>query len=226
VRAWRFGAPGAAAGLGSREELLEAYGAAGGEDIGAERLRWWEVLGTLKWGIMCIVQARSHLSGASRSVELAAIGRRVCENAWDLLELLTGPCPDPAPSIELLAADTSVPPHGAPGAAGLVEAVREFLEGDVAAATEGRVRFHARVAANALRIVERELAAGPGQADRHRARLTALGAADDRELADAIRAGAFVGRHDELVAALRASVADQLAVANPGYRGESGNRAS
>jgi hypothetical protein len=46
-------------------------------------------LGTLKWGIMCIVQATTHLSGAVRSVELAAIGRRVCENEWDLLELVT-----------------------------------------------------------------------------------------------------------------------------------------
>ena len=51
-------------------------------------MRWWEVLGTLKWGIICIVQAFTHLSGATRSVELATIGRRVCENEWDLLELL------------------------------------------------------------------------------------------------------------------------------------------
>ena len=49
-------------------------------------------------------------------------------------------------------------PHDVPDLAGLVEAVREFLEGDVAAATTGRVHFHARVATNVLRIVERELA--------------------------------------------------------------------
>jgi hypothetical protein len=46
------------------------------------------VLGTLKWGIMCIMQASAHLSGASRSHELAAIGRRVCENEHDLLALM------------------------------------------------------------------------------------------------------------------------------------------
>jgi hypothetical protein len=46
-------------------------------------------MGTLKWGVMCIMQASIHLSGAERSVELAAIGRRVCENEWDLLELVT-----------------------------------------------------------------------------------------------------------------------------------------
>jgi hypothetical protein len=34
------------------------------------------------------MQAMAHTSGALRSVELAAIGRRVCENEWDLLNLL------------------------------------------------------------------------------------------------------------------------------------------
>ena len=52
--------------------------------------RSWEVLGTLKWGIMCIGQAQAHLSGAARSHELAAIGRRVCENEYDLFLALEG----------------------------------------------------------------------------------------------------------------------------------------
>ena len=34
------------------------------------------------------MQVLTHVSGALRSVELAAIGRRVCEVEWDLLELL------------------------------------------------------------------------------------------------------------------------------------------
>jgi hypothetical protein len=38
--------------------------------------------------VICIVQAMTHVSGAVRSVELAAIGRRVCEVEWDLMELL------------------------------------------------------------------------------------------------------------------------------------------
>ena len=83
VRAWRFGSPLPVAGVGEYEELFDAYGG-----VEREVVRWWEVLGTLKWGIMCIIQASTHLSGASRSVELAAIGRRVCENEHDLLLLL------------------------------------------------------------------------------------------------------------------------------------------
>jgi len=107
--------------------------------------------------------------------------------------------------------------HDAPTAAQLVEAVREFLEGDVMAATEGRVRFHARVAGRVLAIVERELAAGDAPDRAHAARLTALGVTDDAELAAAIRAGDLDDRWDEVAAAVRAEVADKLAVANPTY---------
>ena len=90
VRAWRFGAPPsmAAGGLGTVEEFIAAYEQAGGAAVDRAALRWWLVLGTLKWGIICRYQAERHLSGQTRSVELAAIGRRVCENEWDILDLL------------------------------------------------------------------------------------------------------------------------------------------
>jgi aminoglycoside phosphotransferase (APT) family kinase protein len=88
VRAWRFGASLPVAGLGRYAELFDAYRGAGGREVEPAVVRWWEVLGTLKWGIMCVMQADAHLSGRSRSHELAAIGRRVCENEHDLLLLL------------------------------------------------------------------------------------------------------------------------------------------
>ncbi len=90
VRAWRFGAPAelAAGGLGSIEDFITAYERADGTSVDRAALRWWQVLGTLKWGIICRYQAERHLSGQTRSVELAAIGRRVCETEWDVLDLL------------------------------------------------------------------------------------------------------------------------------------------
>ncbi len=90
IRAWRFGAPRAlgAGGLGSIEDFLAAYAAAGGILIDATEFRWWLVLETLHWGVICRFQAQRHLSGQSPSVELATIGRRVCETEWDLLNLL------------------------------------------------------------------------------------------------------------------------------------------
>ncbi|MBV8303223.1 MAG: phosphotransferase family protein, partial [Acidimicrobiia bacterium] len=89
VRAWRFGVGDRpVGGFGARADLYAAYGRASGRAVEPDVVRWWEVLGTLKWGVMCIAQAFTHLSGTVRSVELAAIGRRVCENEWDLLELI------------------------------------------------------------------------------------------------------------------------------------------
>ena len=88
VKAWRFGSALPVGGFGTVEQLVTAYEGAGGGPVDAASLHWWQVLGTLRWGIICIVQALTHTSGALRSVELAAIGRRVCEVEWDLLELL------------------------------------------------------------------------------------------------------------------------------------------
>ncbi len=90
IRAWRFGAPASlgAGGLGSIEDFLSAYQEASGSTVDRLAFNWWLVLATLRWGVICRYQAERHLSGQARSVELAAIGRRVCETEWDLLDLL------------------------------------------------------------------------------------------------------------------------------------------
>jgi len=105
--------------------------------------------------------------------------------------------------------------HGRPTAAELVAAAAEFLETDVRAATSGQVNFHARVAANALRIVERELL--DTGADAARAALAQLGFDDEAQLAEAIRAGRLDERDDEVRSCLRTLVSRRLAVAHPGY---------
>ena len=105
--------------------------------------------------------------------------------------------------------------HGRPTAAELIAAVAEFLDGEVRSTTTGAVNFHALVAANALRIVERELL--DSQADAPQAALTALGYPDEDALAVAIRAGDLDGRDAELMSCLRELVRHRLAVAHPGY---------
>src|SRR4051812_45323643 len=98
-----------------------------------------------------------------------------------------------------------------PDTAELVAAVREFLEGDVMAATEGRVQFHTRVAVNVLNIVERELQLGPQLEPGEQARAAALLGHDgdaavlERDLAAAIRSGALDDRIDEVRAHVRAT---------------------
>lgn len=86
---WRFGASEKrAGGFGTLEQLLEGYAAAGGTEIAPERVLWWEVLASIKWAVGCLMMQRVFESGADRSVERAAIGRRVSENDVDLLHLI------------------------------------------------------------------------------------------------------------------------------------------
>jgi len=89
VRAWRFGNDDRqAGGFGTRRELLEAYAEAGGGEVDEAALRFWELFGTLKWGVVCMSQAAIYLRGDDPSMELAAIGRRVAETEYDVLNLL------------------------------------------------------------------------------------------------------------------------------------------
>ncbi|MFG1678982.1 phosphotransferase family protein [Nonomuraea sp. NPDC049269] len=88
VKAWRFGSPLPVGGFGDYDDLITSYEKAGGRPVDRDALRWWETFGVLKWGVICVMQTMRHLRGGARSVELAAIGRRVCENEWDLLRLL------------------------------------------------------------------------------------------------------------------------------------------
>jgi hypothetical protein len=71
-----------------------------------------------------------------------------------------------------------------------------------------------------LNMVERELRRGAEQASAHAARLATLGVRSERELSDAIASGALDDRLGEVVAVVRATVADKLAVANPRYAGD------
>lgn len=108
--------------------------------------------------------------------------------------------------------------HGRPTAAELIAAVAEFLETDVRDSTVGQVNFHARVAANVLRIVERELLADSD--DGVETALARVGCADEAQLAAAIRSGELDGDSDQVQSALRALVGRRLAAAHPGYQDE------
>jgi aminoglycoside phosphotransferase (APT) family kinase protein len=89
VKSWRFGVTDRrVGGFGEVDDLLAAYRTEGGRDVDPVELRYWEAMGTLKWGVICEVQAFTHLQGAVRSVELATLGRRVAEMEWDLLDLI------------------------------------------------------------------------------------------------------------------------------------------
>ena len=114
------------------------------------------------------------------------------------------------------AARPASPPFGRPTAAELVEAVREYLEAEVMERSEGGARFEARVARNALGVVERELRLGTGA--RRRARRATARPGVRRRRRPGRGASARATLDDEwepVAAALAASARDQLLVANP-----------
>ena len=229
VRSWRFGnvdLP--VGGFGNVDTLLDAYVAAGGRLVDPEHLRYWETFGTLKWGVICGGQAFTHLSGIVRSVELATLGRRIAETEWDVLRLITGAADSDDASAQLRPVEPGSGLQDRPTAAELLEAVREFLEQDVMAATDGRTAFHVRVAVNALGIVERELLLGPAVDAPVCERLTALLDRDAEpralvaQLAERIRDGSLDDRHDEVVGVVVDLVRAKLTVANPRYLDDPG----
>jgi aminoglycoside phosphotransferase (APT) family kinase protein len=89
VRSWRFGQDRLRlGGIAGPEEFLEAYQQLSGRTVPPWSLRYWEVLGNLRWAIGCIAQANRHLSGQAANLELASLGRRTAEMELELLDLL------------------------------------------------------------------------------------------------------------------------------------------
>ena len=88
VNSWRFGEiDKPAGGFGTRAQLCDGYRAAGGT-VEPGHLRFWEVLGTLSWGVSCAAMVETFRSGIDNSVERAMIARRASETELDLLDLL------------------------------------------------------------------------------------------------------------------------------------------
>jgi aminoglycoside phosphotransferase (APT) family kinase protein len=88
VNSWRFGEiDKPVGGFGSREDLFAGYEEAG-RKADPERVKFWEVMGTLRWGVMCCGMMRRFRTGPDHSMERAMIGRRASETEIDLLRLL------------------------------------------------------------------------------------------------------------------------------------------
>jgi aminoglycoside phosphotransferase (APT) family kinase protein len=88
VNSWRFGEiDKPVGGFGTREDLFAGYEAAGRRADPA-RVKFWEVMGTLRWGVMCCGMMQRFRLGPDHSMERAMIGRRSSETEIDLLRLL------------------------------------------------------------------------------------------------------------------------------------------
>jgi len=154
---WRFGhIDKPAFGCADLDSYFAAYEASGGGIVDRARFRFWLVYRTLWWALGCIQMGDIWRSGVDRSLERAVIGRRTSENELDLLLLLE----DDAPETQRIPITLDPPPparrQGEPSSVELLEAVREWIDSDIKAKAEGRSKFMAAVAMNALGMLIRE----------------------------------------------------------------------
>ena len=217
---WRFGRHDkAVGGFGHIDELLEGYAEASGEHADVERLHWWMVFGAFWWAVGTLTMTHFYRQGADRSAERAAIGRRSSECQIDCVNLLI------PGAVRPLVAEETASALQMPRADELLDSTMGFLRDEVAAATQGRVSFLARVAANSLEIVRRELQLGVARREREQRGLETLlgksGGLEDlrRELCEGLRSGDLAMDLPGLAEQLRQSVADQIAIDQPKYPG-------
>lgn len=107
--------------------------------------------------------------------------------------------------------------RGIPTATELAQAVEAFLREEVLPATEDRLAFLVRVAANVTAMLRREIELGPECEAAHARRLQALGVKDDAALCTAIRSGRLDDRMDEVMSAVRSTATERLRIVNPAW---------
>lgn len=89
VNSWRFGNVSLpAGGFGTRAQLFQGYEAESGHPVDVARVRWWQALGSLKWGVTCDAMGLAWRNGTDRSIERLAVARRASEAEADLLALV------------------------------------------------------------------------------------------------------------------------------------------
>lgn len=201
---WRFGhIDKPAFGCSDLETYFAAYEGESGTKVDRARFRFWLVYRTLWWALGCMQMGDIWRTGVDRTLERAVIGRRTSENEIDLLMLLEDDVPEGERMPVVL--DAPVPPRrmGEPSSVELLEALREWVDTDVKPRAEGREKFMAAVAMNALGMLARD-AVNPVPVH-------------DRRLSDDLLTGRATLTTPGLLAKLRRAALSKLANDVPKY---------
>ena len=221
THSWRFGRDHLpVGGFGETAEFFAGYESVSGVPVDAQAVRFWQVFGSFWWAVGCLGMAEHYRNGPDKTVERPAIGRRSSECQVDCVNLLIpGPVQLETPQAQ---------PEAMPGVDELLTSVSDFLREDVMSQTQGRAQFMARVAANSLDIVQREVALAEVCRASEKSRLCGLfGVADTGvelndlrwRLVKTLREGSLPLDSEPLQAHLRATVVNQIAIDQPRYPG-------
>lgn len=210
---WRFaGHDRPAFGLSDLETLFAAYCEAGGIAVDPARFRFWLIYRTLWWALGCLQMGDIWRKGVDASLERAVIARRTAEQELDLLLLLEAELPEAvraaadaephSPSApDQIEGDNG--PAGETSAAEIIGAVADWIAAEVKPGAQGRAKFMAAVAINALGMVRRELETPVAHAD--------------KGLADELLSGTVTLATPGLLARLRSVALAKLANDVPKY---------
>lgn len=89
MRDWRFGKiKNEIGGFAAPEDFYPHYEKATGVKLDPEKIRYWEVMGNIRWAIGAAQQGERHLSGKDKGIEFASIGRRVAEMEFEAMRLI------------------------------------------------------------------------------------------------------------------------------------------
>lgn len=170
VNSWRFGSSALpVGGFGEIDDLLAGYREVSGIEVSRKELAFWQVYGSFWWAMATLQMANTWRSGEAPSLERPVIGRRSSEAQMDCVNLLI-PGVFSLPDMDRPISEGTLLPMQAE----LLEGVAIFLKDEVAVKLDSHNSFLARVAANSLRIAQREFQYGPELAAQEKLRLQAL----------------------------------------------------
>ncbi len=204
INSWRFGhIDRPAFGVGEFATLWAAYEAEAGVAVEPSRFRFWLIYSCLWWGLCCLQMADIWRSGVDKSLERAVIGRRASETEVDLLMLLEEEAPEAERAPISFEPEAAAARQGEPSAAEMLEAISEWIKADVRPNAQGRDKFMASVALNALGMLGRDA--------------VAHAQVSDHALASDVLSGKQSLATPGLLARLRRDTLAKLAVDQPHY---------
>jgi aminoglycoside phosphotransferase (APT) family kinase protein len=161
-KGWRFARlDREAGGIADRAPFYRGYENESGAVIDPLRVRFWEVLASVRWAVIALQQSDRHVLGGERSLDLALTGRRASECELEILMLLDRGCePGPRPPNR----QSSAAPNGAelpamqdlPDGPALLALARDVLLNDLMPLLPPERRLEALLVANCMAVAERE----------------------------------------------------------------------
>ena len=204
-------------GFGEIDDLLAGYRSTSGVEVTSEQVVFWQVFGSFWWAMATLQMAHTWRSGETPSLERPVIGRRSSEAQMDCVNLII-PGKYSLPAMDNNFSEGTQLPMPEE----LLEGVAVFLKEQLAAELDPHNGFLARVAANSLRIAQREFQHGSALAAQEKQRLEALlgqtGSLDELRWELVLRLRDTLPLNTPgLAEHLRQTVAAQLAIDQPRY---------